>query len=416
MFIYIDTGNARPIVVKKIFYGERETVIMRQCISALAKVGHIRQIMDGRWLFKALLAAKPHQEHVRNIEDFVWRFCVNYIPLNGVTRIIAYPIPRCDSAVFNKFGRGEWWWMFDAPMGYHQLAVDKASQEKLAFQGVDAIKWTYTVMPFGPTNGPATFINFIYDVDSIWKELAKSLGITIDNDNNTRIIVDDIVSWADNFQRSLMYMRCQLIVCRAYGFSLNLGKSHFFPRRFEFVGIDVCPEGNRPAKSKHQLLETWPAPELVRDVAKFLGFVQFYSRFIPNFEIRVEALRTVTKQEYTEDVGPHWTPETQAAWEDLKGSILADPCIQRFDHRKLIVLRTDFSAKGFGYVLLQPGNDEASTNAAKDYLDGKGFTFMTKDSKAILHPVCFGARRTRGNEIRLHSHLGEGFSGDYAIN
>jgi hypothetical protein len=53
-------------------------------------------------------------------------------------------------------------WMFDAPMGYHQLAVEKSSQEKLAFQGVDAIKWTYTVMPFGPTNGPATFINFIH--------------------------------------------------------------------------------------------------------------------------------------------------------------------------------------------------------------------------------------------------------------
>jgi hypothetical protein len=94
----IDTGNARPIAVKKILYDERETVIMRRCISALAKVGHIRQITDGRWLFKALLAAKPHQDHVRHIKDFVWRFCINYIPLNGVTRIIAYPIPRCDSA------------------------------------------------------------------------------------------------------------------------------------------------------------------------------------------------------------------------------------------------------------------------------------------------------------------------------
>jgi hypothetical protein len=38
--------------------------------------------------------------------------------------------------------------MFDAPMGYHQLAVALASQDKLAFQGVDAIKWKYTVMPF----------------------------------------------------------------------------------------------------------------------------------------------------------------------------------------------------------------------------------------------------------------------------
>jgi len=41
---------------------------------------------------------------------------------------------------------------------------------------------------------------------------------------------------------------------------------------------------------------------------------------------------------------------------------------------------------------------------------------MTKGSKAILHPVCFGTRCTRGNEVRLHSHLGEAFSGDYAIN
>ncbi len=112
---------------------------------------------------QALLTAKPHQESVYNIDDFVWRFCVNYIPLNGVTLLIAYPIPECDSAVFNEFGNGKWMWMSDAPMGYHQLAVEKSSQEKLAFQGVDAIKWTYTVMPFGPTNGPATIINFIRD-------------------------------------------------------------------------------------------------------------------------------------------------------------------------------------------------------------------------------------------------------------
>ncbi len=44
---------------------------MRKCIAALAKVGQIVQIHDGRWLFKALLAAKPHQEHVSNINDFV---------------------------------------------------------------------------------------------------------------------------------------------------------------------------------------------------------------------------------------------------------------------------------------------------------------------------------------------------------
>jgi hypothetical protein len=57
--------------------------------------------------------------------------------------------------------------MFDAPIGYHQLAVAANSQEKLAFQGVNARKWTYNVMPFGPTNRPATFVSFIYDIASV---------------------------------------------------------------------------------------------------------------------------------------------------------------------------------------------------------------------------------------------------------
>ncbi len=100
----IDTGSARPIAIKKINYGDHESNIMRKAIATLAKVGHIRQIHDGEWLFKALLVPKPHQEHVRDIDNFVWRFCINYIPLNGMTRVIAFPIPRCDLAVYSEFG------------------------------------------------------------------------------------------------------------------------------------------------------------------------------------------------------------------------------------------------------------------------------------------------------------------------
>jgi hypothetical protein len=68
----IDTGAARPISAKKIQYGPRKTPIMRKCIAALEKVGHIRQVHNGEWQFKALLVLKPHQEYISNIADFVW--------------------------------------------------------------------------------------------------------------------------------------------------------------------------------------------------------------------------------------------------------------------------------------------------------------------------------------------------------
>ncbi len=102
----------------------------------MQKVGHIRQIHDSQWLFKALLAAKVHQEHISNIEDFVWRFCVNYIPLNQVTRQVAYPIPCCDCAVNLAFGIALFFWLFNAPAGYHQLAVYPESQEKFGSKGL----------------------------------------------------------------------------------------------------------------------------------------------------------------------------------------------------------------------------------------------------------------------------------------
>jgi hypothetical protein len=367
-------------------------------------------------MFKALLAPKPHQEHVKNIDDFVWRFCINYIPLNQVTRPVAYPIPLCDSAVHLTFSDGRWMWMWDAPQGYHQIGVEAESQDKLAFAGPDATKWTYNVMPFGPVNGPATFIAFIHDVDSRWKDLARSLGVTIDEDTNTNIIVDDILSWAKSLLIALIYMECQLRVCQSQNLSLSLRKSHIFPKRFEFVGIGVGPDGNRPAMSKHQLLKHWPTPVIVRDVAKFVGFMQFYSRFIPNFEIRITALCDILREEYTMPLGDLWMGEAQHAFTDMQQAILSDPCLRRYDHRKLLVLQTDFSAEGFGYAALQPADNDASLQAMHRCMTGGSFDFMTKDSTATLHPVAFGCRRTVGNDKRLHSHLGEAFALDYAIN
>jgi hypothetical protein len=88
----------------------------------------------------------------------------------------------------------------------------------------------------------------------------------------------------------------------------------------------------------------------------------------------------------------------------------------QFDHNCLVVLRTNFSTTGLGYVVCQPGTNEASKKAMAAFQAGQDFTFMSKDSSALLSPVAFGNRRCHGNEVRLHSHLGVGFAGNWAIN
>ena len=70
------------------------------------------------------------------------------------------------------------------------------------------------------------------------------------------------------------------------------------------------------------LLKTWPAQGFVRNVAKFIVFAQFYSRFIPNFEMRAAPLCTLIKGEYTDPIAQHWTPEAETAWNNFKDAIL----------------------------------------------------------------------------------------------
>jgi len=91
--------------------------------------------------------------------------------------------------------------------------------------------------------------------------------VPIGDQYNTRIIVDDFVNWGATLALSLLYIRCQLTVCQAYRLSLSLKKMRIFPKRFEFVGVDVTPGGNLPAQSKRILLETWPKPVDVRDLS-----------------------------------------------------------------------------------------------------------------------------------------------------
>jgi hypothetical protein len=65
----IDTGDAKPIACKNINYGPRESAVIMQHLTVLEKIRHIEQIYGSEWLFKIILAPKPHQEHIYDIAD-----------------------------------------------------------------------------------------------------------------------------------------------------------------------------------------------------------------------------------------------------------------------------------------------------------------------------------------------------------
>ncbi len=99
----IDTGDSRSIAVCKPHYGLHESPIMQKTIDKLLDLGFIKHDTTSHWGFRITLAPKPHQESVTNIDECIWRFCINYIRLNMMTKPAEYPIPRCDNAVMYGF-------------------------------------------------------------------------------------------------------------------------------------------------------------------------------------------------------------------------------------------------------------------------------------------------------------------------
>ena len=131
--LVIDTGDHPPIAVRKPHYGLHEIPIMEKTIDWLLELGHIQRDVLSPWGSRITLAPKPHQEHVEDIKDYIWRFCINYILLNKITRPAEYPIPRCDDAVMYGFGDATFFILLDAFSGYHQICLLPSSIAKTAF-------------------------------------------------------------------------------------------------------------------------------------------------------------------------------------------------------------------------------------------------------------------------------------------
>ena len=412
----IDTGASPPVNCKKLHYGVHESPIMQKTIDALRKTGFIIEDKISPWNSNIVLAPKPHQEHITEIDDFIWRFCISYVALNLVTLIISYPIPRCDDAVMNEFGTAKYFILIDAYSGYHQIAMATCSIDKTAFSGPGGRKYKWKVLPFGLRNGPAVFTAMMYDIKEVWDKIISE-KIDLSRDNGTRIIIDDLFIFAESLENALFMLEVICDVAQHYCATWKLKKTHFFANKIEFVGVDVSVQGNQPASSKATTLRTWKEPTTVRDIASFLGFVGFYARWIPNFELKALPLRKIIREHNYPDklTTTMYGKLEKDTFEYLREAVLEYPILIRANPAKRFYLKTDFSALGMGYVLCQPDDSAEALEAMQAEDAGGKCQFDLCLSKLRLHPVLFGSRKCLNNERYFHSFVGEARAAAWAI-
>jgi len=97
----------------------------------------------------------------------------------------------------------------------------------------------------------------------------------------------------------------------------------------------------------------WQTPGNVTDIQCFLGFANFYRRFIRDYPKVVSPLTSLTKKEGGKYVPFIWGPAQQKAFEDLKKAFTMAPILRHFDYDCEIVVETDASDYVLAGILSQ---------------------------------------------------------------
>ena len=147
------------------------------------------------------------------------------------------------------------------------------------------------MIPFGLSNAPASFHGYINKI------LVEKLDIFV------IVYLNDIFIYTeDQGQGHVEAVRWVLEILRKNGLFANLKKCRFHKDEVRFLGYVVSSQGIRMEDERIEAVRNWPEPKSVRDIQVFIGFANFYRRFIRGFNKIAAPLTSMLKTTGSSDL------------------------------------------------------------------------------------------------------------------
>ena len=138
-------------------------------------------------------------------------------------------------------------------------------------------------------------------------------------------------------------------------------------------------------EDKVQVIKEWPIPKNVKEVQSFLGFANFYRRFICNYlQIAVPLTTLIQKNQVFQ-----WTHQANKAFEELKARFCQAPVLVHPDFQRPFVIETDASDTATGGILSQYASDghlhPCAYRSSKMSLTEQNYDIYDKELLSIVH-------------------------------
>jgi hypothetical protein len=175
----------------------------------------------------------------------------------------------------------------------------------------------------------------------------------------------NILIFSNNLEEHKAHVTALITSLKEAALYLRSEKSEFHTEEVKYQGQIVGVNGIRMDPEKVQAVKNWETPETLNEVQAFLGFANFYQRFIWNYTRVVQPLRELTKKM----VPFHLGPDQRSSFAAIKVAFTTAPVLAHFDFEKEIILKIEAS----NYV---------SAGVLSHY-----------DDQGILHPVAFYSKQ-----------------------
>ncbi|KAG1930238.1 retrotransposable element [Pimephales promelas] len=273
-------------------------------------------------------------------KDGSLRPCIDYRGLNDITVKNRYPLPLMSSA-FEVLQGAKIFSKLDLRNAYHLVRIRRGDEWKTAFN-TPLGHFEYRVLPFGLVNAPAVFQALINDV------LRDMLNIFV------FVYLDDILIFSPSLQVHTQHVRQVLQRLLENRLFVKAEKCTFHAQSISFLGSIISAEGVSMDSSKVRAVTEWPVPESRVALQRFLGFANFYRRFIRNFSQIAAPLSALTSVR----VQFSWTQEAQTAFDRLKSLFPSAPILRSPDVSRQFIVEVDASEVGVGAILSQRSSSD----------------------------------------------------------
>ncbi|CAJ0965184.1 unnamed protein product [Ranitomeya imitator] len=306
-----------------------EHTAMRSYVKESLEKGHIRPSSSPLGAGFFFVAKK----------DGSLRPCIDYRLLNKITVKFQYPLPLI-SDLFARIKGANWFTKIDLRGAYNLVRIRQGDEWKTAFNTPEG-HFEYLVMPFGLANAPSVFQSFMHD---IFREYLDKFLI---------VYLDDILIFSDDWESHVRQVRMVFQVLRANSLVVKGSKCLFGVQKVSFLGFIFSPSTIEMDPVKVQAIQDWTQPTSLKSLQKFLGFANFYRRFICNFSSIARPLTDLTKK--GADL-VNWSSAAVEAFQELKRRFCCAPVLCQPDVSLPFQVEVDASEIGAGAVLSQRGS------------------------------------------------------------